>query len=257
MRAVREKEVHEKTDYSVCRLSWKQFVQYTAEAILLCAVVNYLFYRSMVVYIFMLPIPIWYVKKRKMNQIAERKQRLHYQFRDALSSLQVGISSGYSVENAVREVRKDLERIYGRKAEMTQEFLYMEKQMEHGMNLEILLYDLGNRSQVEDIVNFSDIIVQSKRMGGNMKEVLQNCISSMEDRIDVRKEIDAVLASRKMEQKIMSIIPLGIILYLQLSSPEFLDVLYQTPAGVMVMTICLVIYVTAYQWGERLVDIEV
>ena len=92
--------------------------------------------------------------------------------------------------------------------------------------MEELLYDLGIRSRVEDILNFTDVLIQAKKMGGNMRGILNRCISSIEERIEVKKEIDAILASRKMEQKIMSFIPLGIILYMQITSPEFLSVLY-------------------------------
>lgn len=48
------------------------------------------------------------------------KRRLQNQFKDALNAIQVGIASGYSLENTVREARKDLERIYSKEAEMTQ-----------------------------------------------------------------------------------------------------------------------------------------
>ena len=251
------KNTGKKIDYNVYQLSWKQWLQYTAEAVALCCTINYLFYQSPAVFLFMLPIAAWYIRQRKRQQIQLRKKRIHYQFKEALNALQIGISAGYSLDNAVRETRKDLERIYGKTAEMTMEFSYMEVQLKHSIPLEELLYDLGMRSRVEDVLNFSDILVQSKRMSGNMKEILQKCITSMEERIQVKKEIDTMLASKKMEQKIMSIIPLGIILYMRITSPGFLDVLYDTTAGVCVMTFCLALYLFAFFWGVRLTDIEV
>ena len=78
---------------------------------------------------------------------------------------------------------------------MTQEFAYMESQIRHGVSLEELLYDLGLRSGVEDIMNFSDVLIQSKKMGGNMRIVLQNCITSIEERLEVKK---AVLTGMKL-----------------------------------------------------------
>ena len=54
-----------------------------------------------------------------------------------------------------------------------------------------------------------------------MRETIQNCVSIMEDKIDVKKEIDAMLAARKMEQNMMSFMPVGIILYMRLTSPGF------------------------------------
>ena len=253
----KNRKKREKTDYQTYHLSWQQWIQYTAESVALCAGINYLFYKSPAVFLFMLPVPVWYIRQRRRQQIILRKRRLQNQFKDALNAIQVGIASGYSLENTVREARKDLERIYSKEAEMTHEFAYMESQIRHGVSLEELLYDLGLRSGVEDIMNFSDVLIQSKKMGGNMRIVLQNCITSIEERLEVKKEIQAVLSSRKMEQKIMSVIPLGIILYMQLTSPGFLDVLYGNEMGICIMTACLALYLAAFQWGVRLTEIEV
>ena len=90
-----------------------------------------------------------------------------------------------------------------------------------------------------------------------MRETIQNCVRIMEDKIDVKKEIDAMLAARKMEQNIMSFMPIGIILYMRMTSPGFMDMLYHNAAGVCIMTICLCCYAVAFIWGRRIVEIEV
>ena len=59
------------------------------------------------------------------------------------------------------------------------------------------------------------------------------------------------------EQMIMSLMPAGIILYLQLASPGFLDILYGNPFGICAMTVCLTVYGAAYWMGKRIVEIEV
>ena len=73
----------------------------------------------------------------------------------------------------------------------------------------------------------------------------------------VKKEIEATLAAKKSEQMIMSLMPAGIILYLQLASPGFLDILYGNPFGICAMTVCLAVYGAAYWMGKRIVEIEV
>ena len=77
------------------------------------------------------------------------------------------------------------------------------------------------------------------------------------DKIDVKKEIEATLAAKKSEQMIMSLMPAGIIVYLQMTSPGFLNVLYGNPFGIAAMSVCLAIYITAYWMGRKIVDIEV
>lgn len=253
----RKREESVKTDYGNYRLSLREIVQFLLEAAGICAVTNYLFYKSWAVFVFMLPLIFFYVKMRKKKRELKRRKELYYQFKDALNALRVGIAAGYSLENAVGEAQKDLVRIYGENACISREFSYIKNQINFRIPIEELFYDLGIRSRNGEILNFSEILVQSRRMGGNMKEILQNCIRTMEEHMDAEKEIDAVLGARKMEQKIMSLIPLGIILYLQAASPEFIGILYGNLMGAGVMTLCLGAYLTACIWGERLVDIEV
>ena len=76
------------------------------------------------------------------------------------------------------------------------------------------------------------------------------------EKLEVKREIQTMVAGKKMEGKIMNMIPLGIILYFWLSSPEFLDCLYQ-PSGRVVMTVLLFVYLLAYWWSGKISDIQV
>ena len=148
-------------------------------------------------------------------------------------------------------------RIYGTYSEMVLELSYMESQMLLSVPVEKLFYELGKKSQVEDIRNFSEIIAQAKRTGGNLRETLEKSARIIEEKIDVKKEIDSLLSAKKMEHTFMSLMPAGIILYMRLTSPGFLDVLYHNIAGVCIMTICLILYLTAFFFGRRMVQIEI
>ena len=55
----------------------------------------------------------------------------------------------------------------------------------------------------------------------------------------------------------MSMIPFGMIGYMKLTFGDFLKVLYGNHAGIIVMSICLALYFTAYIWGKKMIKIEV
>ena len=95
-----------------------------------------------------------------------------------------------------------------------EEFRYIESQQHISVPLEELFLDLGERSQVEDIENFASVFYTAKRTGGDMNRVIQKVSRMLGDKIDVKKEIEATLAAKKSEQMIMSLMPVGIILYL-------------------------------------------
>ena len=123
--------------------------------------------------------------------------------------------------------------------------------------LETLFLDLAERSQLEDIENFAAVLATAKRAGGDLSKIVQKTARMLTDKIEVRKEIEATVAAKKMEQVIMSMMPFGIILYMQLTSPGFLQILYGNLFGIITMSVCLGIYFFAYWMGCRIVDIEV
>ncbi|MDD5803715.1 type II secretion system F family protein [Blautia sp. HCP3S3_H10_1] len=244
-------------DYGKYHYSIKETVRYITECMALCAAVDYLFYKNPWIMLLMVPAPVLYLKWKKKQLIKERKRRLNYQFRDALNSMSVAVQAGYSVENAVSACVRDLEQLYAPGEDIVMEFRYIETQQRVSVPVEELFLDLGKRSKVEDIENFASVLYTAKRSGGDLGNVIQKVARMLGDKIDVKKEIEATLAAKKSEQMIMSLMPAGIILYLQLASPGFLDILYGNPFGICAMTVCLTVYGTAYWMGKRIVEIEV
>jgi tight adherence protein B len=66
-----------------------------------------------------------------------------------------------------------------------------------------------------------------------------------------------MIAARKYEQKIMSLMPGGMILYLRLTFRGFVENIYGNPVGAGVMTVCLCVYACAFFLGRKLTEIRV
>ena len=69
--------------------------------------------------------------------------------------------------------------------------------------------------------------------------------------------IEVVISARQLEQRIMNIVPFGILLYISAASEGFFDVLYRNAAGVVLMSICMAVYIGAVFLSGKIVDIEV
>ena len=241
-------------DYS---FSEKEWIFYSIKVLGLCLGVSYLFYDS---WWFLIVSPIFayfYFKEEKKNCIKRRKESLNLQFKDMLASLRVSMQAGYSIENAVRECRQDLGKVYDKEACIMQELLRICQQMQLQIPLEELFMDLAKRSRLEDIMNFASVFTIAKRMGGNMAKTLEETAVKTGEKIEIKKEIRASLQGKQMEQTIMSFMPAGILLYLRLGSKEFLRGLYHNVPGILLMTLALTLYIFAYLWGRHIVDIEV
>ena len=90
-----------------------------------------------------------------------------------------------------------------------------------------------------------------------MTDILTKTASVIEQKTETDKEIQLMISAKKLEQKIMNAVPFLIIFYVSSTSRGFFDVLYHNPAGVLVMTVCLAVYMAAVVLSRKIVNIEV
>ena len=147
--------------------------------------------------------------------------------------------------------------IYSEKEPVIRELMLMVRELRMQIPVEQVIEEMAGRVELEDVESFAAVFATAKRSGGDMIAVIRNTAGQIADKIDVKREIQTVLAAKKYEFKVMSGIPYGIIAYMSLSFPEFMTCLYGNIIGTGVMTVCLIIYIAAYYLGVRLIEIEV
>lgn len=216
-----------------------------------------LFYNNLIISI-VLSITLTFVVLKRVKGLLARKRRkqLSVQFRDAMEGLVSALVAGYSLENAVEETRNDLLLLYSKEDIIVQEFDTMVNRMRVKVPIEELIYDLGLRSGVEDILTFSEILLTAKRTGGNLVHVMRQTSSNISEKMEIQREIETVISGKKMESSCMTAIPLLMIVYLRIFSPGFLDPLYNNLMGVLIMTGALGVYIVAFLWGQHIMKID-
>lgn len=219
--------------------------------------VSYLFYGTWIWAILFSPYLIRYIKSWEKDTIKKRQQAFRLQFKEAIQSLSSALNVGYSVENALREACKDLQGMYRKNDIIVKELTYMIRQTHMNVTAEVVFRDFAARMEDEDVQTFVTVFNMAKRGGGDTLEIIRSAVHQMGEKIDVEREIATLLSAKKMELRIMSAIPFAMLAYLRISFPEFLQVLYGNIAGVIIMSVCLVIYLAAYEMGKQMVEIEV
>ena len=132
--------------------------------------------------------------------------------------------------------------------------------MEHDIGCKIKAARIEKKltqEQVAELLGVSRQTISNWESGGNLMSIIRNTADQIGDKIDVKREIDTMLAAKKYEFQVMSVIPFGIVLYMTVSFPEFMGNLYGNIAGRGVMTGCLIIYLGAYGLGRKIIEIEV
>ena len=253
-RAVTVKNIPDYRQYTLSAAEWWQAA---GMYVMLDGMVSFLFYRSVVAFFLGLPGMTFFIKRRRQACLLRQRKRLEEEFLMGMQSVSSALSAGYSVENAFSEALVEIRKLYGKEALITREFAHIERMLKLNETLEVLLLDLGERSGAEDIQSLGEIFSAAKRSGGDLNAIIRNTISIMAQKKEVQQEIEVCLSAKKMEQTVMSGIPFFILGYVGLTSPEFLQGLYHTGMGIVVMTAGLGIYIAAFMLGQRIVRIEV
>ena len=243
-------------DYRRYEFTWKERMVLFLEYLLLDGAVSFLFYRSWIPFVLFLPGFLLFLKLKREEQRKKRIRRLGSQFLTGMQAVSNALAAGYSVENAFGEALKDLQKAYGNNLIVT-EFSVIVTQLSLGRTLESLLEELAARSGEEDIKSFAEVFAAAKRSGGDLISIIRNTVSSISQKEETRQEIQVCIAAKKLEQNVMSVVPLFILAYVGAASPGFLDVMYHNVTGIAIMSICLVIYFLAWKLGRRIVEIEV
>ena len=231
-------------------------LQFLAEGLMLVGIIAWLFYDSPVAAVFLLPLLIPYCRRRVGEKRGKDKKELSAQFREMLAAMITALKAGYSPENAFAECRREMQFQFGEKALITREMVRIEKGLDNHMALEKLLREFASRWEIEEIREFAEVFSIARKSGGDLTEILGRTSSLIQDRMEIDTEIDLLLSSRKLEQKIMAGVPFFIIFYLGLSSEGFFSVLYHNAGGIVFMTICLFGYLAAILLSDRIMAIE-
>lgn len=240
--------------YKMCATEW---IVSVGLFILGDGVISFFFYRSMIAFfVLLVAYPLFLMRFRK-ELIERRKKKLLDEFSEVLYSVSINMRSGYSLENAFVEARKDIELFYGEDSLMAEELKRIHRGLEINISLEELIDDLAKRSNDKEIALFSDVCKSAKRNGGNITEVLSNTADRIRSGIYVENEIYNILSEKKLELRIMEAVPFVLMAYLEVTSVGYFDPLYEGAAGRVFMTICFMLYLVAAFLGSKIMNIKV
>ena len=205
----------------------------------------------------LVPMGICYPLILRKDLKRRRKEALKLQFKDAILSAASGLNAGYSVENAFAAALEEMDRLYGKDSMISQELRLILAKTRMNRAFGEALGDFARRSGLEDIQSFSEVFLAARKSGGELVRIIARTAEIIAEKIRIQEDIMTATAARRMEQRIMSAIPLLIVFYIELTSPGFFDLLYGTAAGRVVMTVCLGIYLGACSLSKRILEIRI
>lgn len=254
-----EKIVGVNKDQSQYAFDTKKYLFYALPVCLGIFLFMVFFFRSLPFSLVVSLIGLLYPRMIIIGLIHKRKTLLNYQLKEAMFSLSSSLKAGASLQMAIERTVYDLERIYysDKDAPIVAEFRRMSEELSVGYSVEETLVSFRNRVQLEDVDDFVNATLIAKTRGGNLMEILNNISRIISEKIEVKQEISVMTAGKRMEAKILSVMPIGIVTSLTLLSPDYMAPMYDSIIGKMLLFMGFIFIAINYFISRKIVNIEV
>ena len=211
---------------------------------LLVILMGRMFYGSFKAGIIILPLVIPIYRQYSTKYKDRAKAEFEHQYKEML-------------ENGLKESYREMVNIYGYDGLICSELRLMTSRLKLNTPIEMVFKDFAERTDLESAHMFYNTFSIAQKSGGNMNNVIKRVIENIVLKESVKEEINVAINDKKLEQRIMTVIPLFLIGYISMASPGFLDIMYKSIMGNIVMTVCLIVYLLAYLWSEKIVKVSI
>jgi tight adherence protein B len=126
-----------------------------------------------------------------------------------------------------------------------------------GVGLEDALEGVAERMQSVDFKWVVMAIRIQREVGGNLAELLNTVAATLREREYLRRHVKALSAEGRLSAWILGGLPPVFLLYLTLSKPSYVHVLYTTLVGGIMLAVMTVLLIVGIVWMNKVAKVDV
>ena len=169
--------------------------------------------------------------------IKARKQKFNDQLMDAImimsSSFRGGLSLVQAFESVVDEMPEPVKGEFG--------VVLGENKM--GVSLDESLHRLYRRMPSPAMQQMITAILLARETGGNLPLIFTRIVNSTRERKKIEKNLETLTVQGKIQAVVMTGLPIFFFFTVTSSNPHFFDVMFNSPRGKQLMTLCVVLWI--------------
>jgi tight adherence protein B len=144
-----------------------------------------------------------------------RQKKFSAQFPDAIDVITRSLRAGHPVPVAISMVAREMPDPVG------SEFGLVVDEITYGADLESAMRNLFYRVGTDDLPLFVTAVAIQGSTGGNLGEILENLSRVIRERFKMRRKIRALAAEGRASALILSSLPIGMFLMVQVMAPNY------------------------------------
>jgi len=192
-------------------------------------------------------VPYFYVKmkcKRRVKLLTE-------QFPDALELLTSTLRAGQAFATGLMTVAEEMP------DPIASEFRITFEEQNYGVPMNDALLNMARRVGTMDMDFFVTAINIQRETGGNLAEILDKLGKTIRERFRIIGHIKTLTAQGRLSGLIVGLMPLGLGLLLTILNPEYMNGLFHSDIGKILLGICCGMQLIGFLWINKIVKIKV
>ena len=191
----------------------------------------------------------------------EQKKRLRQfdgQLSDMLNLVVNGLRAGYSAMQALEAVGREMP------PPISVEFHRVVQEIQLGLPQEAALANLLRRVPSADLDFVVTAMNVQREVGGNLAEILENISHTIRERVRIKGEIQTLTAQGQITAWVISLLPIGLGLFLFLINRSYMNNLFGPPivfgipiCGIAMIATALIMISVGFMIVQKIVDIEI
>ena len=162
------------------------------------------------------------------------------------------------MKDAISESVPSLLNIYGSRSILAGDLKKAYERMETGGENDVgVLRDLADASGLEDVKDFVTVYSICKTTGASLITALGKAAGVIMEKMSIDREIEELVRRKEGEGLVIFAMPALIILFLNLTAPDYIAPLYETIAGRIIMTAVLASNIGIYAMIQRITNVEI
>lgn len=246
------------TDLSVYEFSRKENAVFYSLLAAAGLVVSYLMYRNILFAAVIIPFSRKIKDFVTESLIRNRRRRYMAEFKDFLFMASTALGAGRSMKDAIHESIPSLLNIYGEKSVLAGDLSKAYERIENGGENDVsVLRELSEASGLEDVKDFVTVYSICKTTGASLITALGKAAGVIMEKMSIDREIEEIVRRKEGEGLVIFAMPALIILFLNLTAPDYIAPLYETAAGRAIMTAVLASNIGIYAMIQRITNVEI
>ena len=168
------------------------------------------------------------------HRLKKQAERFESQLADALALAARSLRAGHPLEGAFRLIGEELD------PPVSTVFSEIVQQQALGLGMEEAIRRTAERSSSEDFDLFASSVVIQLRGGGNLAEMFERLSEVVRGRIRLHRRAKVLTAQTQLSKRILIAIPLVLFAGLYLTNAAYIEPLYTTTTGNILLAVAFV-----------------